>query len=686
MEEARYEIAKLLGKGRTGGVYEAEDLNLQRKVAMRRFFDQGNKVDFSDHKEKFIEVAQSLGNIQHPNIIQVFDAGMDEDGAYVISQLLDGESLHEEIKRGALEISMVVDIAKQLLDGFIAAHDQNYFHGALTPGSIFMTVSTRGGFSYIITDMGLARLAPLIQGEGTLLAFMADQAILAPELFEGGESSAQADLYMLGHILYMCLAGGHPFGGLNIEEAKAKHQEGLPDIKKYCGDLSQSLKAWLSKMTAPNLADRPASAIEALNELNSIQPGTVLPVSEAGHGAQLIQGDGTVNFTSPNEMGADYKPGAPRLATSPVPITAPGTEPLGVVAPGANSGADPYSMPALGAESLVEAAPVTRPPGTRALVIPPPGTGPLGISPTGTGPMGIVPKETGMGVSSYAQQASLQQPHVDQSMYVPRKKSFAGLFIGLVAVVLVAAVVFFAMSGSEDKGDDRGDKSEVGLDKGTSSDLGAGRTSGASNTPEKIALFDVSSPANAGWLLRSPASQAVKNGGWLIRDKSPRATSGARFSLGSVINKMFDQGWRITYQVRVLKGYNKFGFVISDKMNPGWMGKGSLGCYIVVNSVPGKSMVYTPQKDPWTWKKGKVYTKEHVNGNGWVNITIEQKANRSDGYYTVKVDGVPAYTDTFEEGFVLEAHDELNDHLFTYSLGKRDKSEWIIQKFTLEAF
>ena len=117
---------------------------------MRRFFDQGNHVDFTQHEEVFIRVAQSLSNLQHPNLLRVFDAGFDEDGAYIVSQLLEGESLHEETKKGAMKLSEVIELAKQMLDAFSMAHDIGYFHGALTPDSILMVPRARGGYRYVI--------------------------------------------------------------------------------------------------------------------------------------------------------------------------------------------------------------------------------------------------------------------------------------------------------------------------------------------------------------------------------------------------------------------------------------------------------------------------------------------------------------------------------------------------------
>ena len=97
MTEERYEIIKLLGKGRTGGVYEAEDSTLGRKVALRRFFAQTSDVEVDVYKEDFEKVAHSLSALQHPNLLRVYDAGVDGDGAYIISQLLKGETLHDKI-------------------------------------------------------------------------------------------------------------------------------------------------------------------------------------------------------------------------------------------------------------------------------------------------------------------------------------------------------------------------------------------------------------------------------------------------------------------------------------------------------------------------------------------------------------------------------------------------------------
>ena len=271
MSIERYEIIRLLGKGRTGGVYEAEDTRLQRKVALRRFFSQDGISDLTEYKEDFENIAQSLSALQHPNLLRVLDAGVDEDGAFIISQLLEGESFHDYMKEKPLTPWEAHDLAQQLMEAMVTAHDAGFIHGAITPGSLLMTPRSRGGYLYVILDLGLSRLAPLIQGADSILAMMADPAIMAPELFDGTAADERADLYMCGQIIYMALAGGHPFGGVSMEEAEKMHLEGLPELLEFSPDMPEDFLEWLKNITQVKASDRTSSALEALKSLPKVE-------------------------------------------------------------------------------------------------------------------------------------------------------------------------------------------------------------------------------------------------------------------------------------------------------------------------------------------------------------------------------------------------------------------------------
>lgn len=265
MSDERYEIIQLLGKGRTGGIYEAEDHVLQRKVAIRRFFSQTGASDTNNYQEEFESIAHSLGAIQHPNLLTVYDAGMDSDGPFLIAQLLSGSSLPEYITQsGYLQPYEAHDFAHQMLDALSAAHAGGFYHGAIGPGSVMLVPRGRGGFRYIILDLGLSRLAPLIQGQDSALAMMADPATVPPELYAGHPASAKSDLYMLGHIIYYSLIGGHPFGGLTLEEASTLHQTGIPHLSAVNPEFQGPFYDWIASLTHPDPAMRPESAVAAM--------------------------------------------------------------------------------------------------------------------------------------------------------------------------------------------------------------------------------------------------------------------------------------------------------------------------------------------------------------------------------------------------------------------------------------
>ncbi len=265
MSDERYEITQLIGKGRTGGVYEAEDHVLKRKVAMRRFFSQTGAAGANDYQSEFEAITHNLGAIQHPSLLTVYDAGLDGDGPFMIAQLLGGQSLTEKItEASSLQPQEAHEFAHQMLDALTAAHAAGFYHGAITPGSIMLKPRARGGHHYVILDLGLSRLAPLIQGENSTLAMMADPATIPPELFAGQPASAKSDLYMLGHLIYYSLLGGHPFAGLSLEDAATWHQTGIPHLSTVNPIFQGPFYDWIATLTHPDPASRPESAVAAM--------------------------------------------------------------------------------------------------------------------------------------------------------------------------------------------------------------------------------------------------------------------------------------------------------------------------------------------------------------------------------------------------------------------------------------
>ncbi len=273
MDEERYEINSLLGKGRTGGVYVAEDTEQKKSVAVRRFYSAGGNTSSTDWKEKFVAIAQNLSKLQSPNLLPVVDAGVDEDGAFLVAQLIEGQRLSEFVIKTPLDEHAANQMASQLLHALALSHEAGFIHGALTAGSVMLTDRQHGGYRYIIMDMGLSRLAPLIPGADSSYAMMADPALLAPELFDGKPATAVSDCYMLGHLVYLGLIGGHPFALKSLDAVKELHQSGaLPPLSDYKEGISPAFIDWIETLTNPDIAVRPQSAAAALKTLPKLLP------------------------------------------------------------------------------------------------------------------------------------------------------------------------------------------------------------------------------------------------------------------------------------------------------------------------------------------------------------------------------------------------------------------------------
>ncbi|MDB9741650.1 serine/threonine protein kinase [Akkermansiaceae bacterium] len=268
----RYKIIKLIGEGRSGEVYEAEDTVLNRKVALRRFENKGENEDLSVFKDKFEEFSQILSAIQHPCIATIYASGTDEGGSYIVSQLLTGSAISESIKSGPMEVWEVLQCIEDLLDVLESIHDTGLVHGGLNLSSVMREPKRSGGYRSMVTDFGLAKLIPLVNEGNEDKALLGDFFIMAPELFDGVKPSAHSDLYMLGHLAYTCLAGTHPYEGLTFDEAAAAHKAGnLPRIKELNDSVPAELSNWLEHMMKVDPAERPQTASEASKLLTNVK-------------------------------------------------------------------------------------------------------------------------------------------------------------------------------------------------------------------------------------------------------------------------------------------------------------------------------------------------------------------------------------------------------------------------------
>ena len=204
-----YEIAGLLARGGMGDVYRATDTRLRRPVAIK-LLSQTRTGD-PLRVERFMQEARVTASLNHPNIVRVYDVGSFAGRAYLVAELLEGETLRERISRGPLPADDVVRIGVAIAHGLSAAHAAGLVHRDLKPENTFLTVS---GATKLL-DFGIAKLAQdetVRDGFSTLTGIVLGTAgYLAPEQIRGERVDARADLFALGVVLFEMLTSVRAF-------------------------------------------------------------------------------------------------------------------------------------------------------------------------------------------------------------------------------------------------------------------------------------------------------------------------------------------------------------------------------------------------------------------------------------------------------------------------------------------
>jgi len=274
----RYEIRSKIGQGGVGAVYRAFDTQLQRMVAIKRLLP----VDESELDEApdamLAKEAALMSSLSHPNIISVYDAGTDTDGAFVVMEFIDGETLEDTVRRTALTENDFVSLAEQCLDGLIAAQAVGLLHRDIKPSNIMLRWLPSGKFQVKIVDFGLAKLSfkPTIQTIDHGDAILGSIFFLAPEQFERLPLDKRVDLYALGCVLYYSLTQGYPFQGDTAAAVMMSHLEHkVTDISQLRPDLPEPLARWLMRLFARDMDDRPNDAESAMAELVGAIKGVV---------------------------------------------------------------------------------------------------------------------------------------------------------------------------------------------------------------------------------------------------------------------------------------------------------------------------------------------------------------------------------------------------------------------------
>jgi len=271
--QERYEIKRRIEQSGVCVVYEGFDKQLQRKVAIKRLLseDESGK-DYED----LMRECQSLSALASANIVSLHDVGRDEDGPFMVLELLEGESLQKLIDKGPVELDDFYQIAEQTLEGLMAAHDIHLIHRDLKPSNINVYRRPSGRLQVKLQDFGLAKfsLEPSIRTIAHSNTLFGSIYYMAPEQFERQPLDNRTDIYSLGAVFYHMLSGQYPYDGDSGAQVMIGAMNGgATDLAELRPDLEPALCDWVMSMISKEADHRPLSCPKALEQLADIRNG-----------------------------------------------------------------------------------------------------------------------------------------------------------------------------------------------------------------------------------------------------------------------------------------------------------------------------------------------------------------------------------------------------------------------------
>ena len=259
----RYEMIKKIGNGGMATVYKATDLVLKRYVAVKILRDEFTTDE--EFIKRFETEAQSAARLTHPNIVSIFDVGVDNGIYYIVMELIQGKTLKEIIteERGPLPWKWSVNVAIQIASALEMAHKNNIIHRDIKPHNIIIT---EDGIAKV-TDFGIAKAV----SNSTITAFgttIGSVHYFSPEHARGGYTDAKSDLYSLGVVMYEMVTGKVPFDADTPVSVALKHmqEEPVPPIEEN-PNLPESINQIILKALKKDPMFRYQTSTEMLQDL-----------------------------------------------------------------------------------------------------------------------------------------------------------------------------------------------------------------------------------------------------------------------------------------------------------------------------------------------------------------------------------------------------------------------------------
>ncbi|WP_087972956.1 Stk1 family PASTA domain-containing Ser/Thr kinase [Oceanobacillus rekensis] len=241
----RYQIKERIGGGGMANVYLAMDTILERDVAVKAL-----RMEYINDQEfiaRFDREAQSASSLSHPNIVNIYDVGEEDEVLYMVMEYVDGMTLKEYIQHyGPIDVPEAMDIMKQISSAIALAHANDIVHRDIKPQNILVN-----NFGQVkVTDFGIA-IALSATALTQTNSILGSVHYLSPEQARGGMATKKSDIYSIGIVLFELLTGRLPFSGQSPVSIALKHlQSNTPSVRKFNPEIPQSVENIVLKATA----------------------------------------------------------------------------------------------------------------------------------------------------------------------------------------------------------------------------------------------------------------------------------------------------------------------------------------------------------------------------------------------------------------------------------------------------
>jgi eukaryotic-like serine/threonine-protein kinase len=317
----RYETGEKLGSGGMSNVYKATDRILERTVAVKILAE--HLSDDERFVARFKREALAVAKLIHPNIVQVYDTGVDEGRHYIVMEYVEGRSGAQILQRsGPVEAEIAAEIGIQACAGLDYAHRRGIIHRDVKPGNLMIVGGPVGGgeMTVKLTDFGIARAIEQtrITQVGSVVG---TAAYLAPEQVRGEEATPATDVYALGVVLYQFLTGRLPYEGSSLAELAVRQQNEKPlPPSTYNSEVPETQGAAVLRALEGDPNRRYASADELAQGLRLGLEGedVTMPMEEGTAATNVLGGD----TAATRHMGRDtaqteYRPASPTRRPTP---------------------------------------------------------------------------------------------------------------------------------------------------------------------------------------------------------------------------------------------------------------------------------------------------------------------------------------------------------------------------------